>query len=183
MTKDHPAERYISVLMARDGGTIIYQGFYHQALFVARDDIPRFATDPLQTRLRVIPPLAALALHCYTSLEEIETIHTKAINDLPDYFALTFRTKSGKSIRYVSQHDFLPSPRQLAEERIAVVVTPKLAAFVEHDGARPAFAPVVQMPDAETPDYKRRFAHEPHLLAEAVSRTLAERWPALRYAN
>lgn len=183
MTKDHPAERYISVLMARDGGTIIYQGFYHQALFVAREDTPRFIADPLQTKLRVIPPLAALALHCYTSLEEIETIHTKEINDLPDYFALTFRTKSGKSIRYVSQHDFLPSPRQLADERISVVVTPKLAAFVEHAGTKPVFAPVVQMPDAEIPNYKRRFAAEPHLLAEAVSRTLAERWPALRYAN
>lgn len=183
MNKIEPNAAHICVAIARNGGLIITQGYLQAGLYLAREDIPRFVANAEQTKLLVIPPLAALAVHCYTCCERIETIYLKshAIDD--DVYVLTIRTASGQGIRYYSSHEDLPGAAILHDDRVNVAITPRLSAIVDSSGPKTILAPVVQLPSDEKPNYRRRFSHAPHLLSRAVARTVDQHAPALRYEN
>lgn len=177
------AETYISVLLARNGPLIIFQGFYKQALFVSRSDIPRFIRDPEHTPLLVIPPFAALALNCYLALDQVDAIELKQDIVVSEDYTLTMRNAQAQSIRYYSNHDKLHGARTLRASDIHVVVTPSLTAAVDTSNLEPRLSAVTEFPSSEKPDYPRRFAHDVRLLSEAVTRTVAHLYPTLHYEN
>jgi len=167
------AEHHISVILARNGPLLIFQGIYKQALFVSRSEIPRFVRDPEHTPLLVIPPFAALALSCYLALEHVDVIELKRDIAVSENYTLTMRSEHEKCIRYYSTHEELPGARTLRAGDIQVAVTPRVAVIVNTSGLEPHLDVVTEYPVAEKPDYPHRFAHDVRLLSEAVARKVA----------
>jgi hypothetical protein len=183
MKDNKAAETYISVLLARNGPLIIFQGFYKNALYVSRSEIPRFIRDPEHTPLLVIPPFAALALNCYLALEHVDAIELKHDIVVSEDYTLTMRSKQEQSIRYYSNHEMLHGARTLRASDVQVVITPRMTATVDTSELEPRLSVVTEFPVTEKPDYPRRFAHDVRLLSESVARAVAHLYPTLRYEN
>lgn len=183
MNPDKKLETHVSIVAAENGAALIFQGFFKQALFLKPENISRFIHDPLATGMLVIPPMASLALQCYVAAEAVTAILLAQDLALGEHYALTVRLKSGAGIRYYSEDENLAAPSRLAAEHIRVVVTPKRVALVESHSAKPYFAAVVDIPTADVPDYRGRFAHDAVGLAAALERTLAAKQHTLCYEH
>lgn len=178
--KDQP-ESHLSILAAQNGSLIVFQGFYKQALFIRREHVPRFINDPENTPVIVIPAMAALALQCYSALEDIDSISLKRDLAISDDFTLTLRRQSGECIKVYSAHERLSKPRTLRAERVKIAITPRMIAQV--DGEEPRLVIIVESDRAEIPNYPARFAMKPSLLSSAVARTTSACTAKLAYEN
>ncbi len=165
-------EPQISVVASPDGAALVYQGFYQQAFFLTRENVPRFLRTPEETAMLVIPPLAALGLHCYVVAGEAHAFHLDAdpLSETTDH-VLTIHVKTGERIRYYTCHENCATAQQLVASRIRVVITPQRIAVIEVQHG-PRLATVLEMPSPERVSYRHRFAHETTSLTAAVAHAL-----------
>lgn len=177
MQPQQSTETQVSVLMARNGPVIVFQGLNKQALFIARENVQRFIKNPQHTSLLVIPPLASLALHCYQSLQEVDLIELRHEPPPGGDFSLTIHNRGEKNVRFYSDHRNLPSPKTLRADGVRVVITPKIAALTRSSNPEPQLSVIVEHPVAERPNYRARFAHELNILRHAVLTTVARSQP------
>lgn len=164
-------EHYLSVLSANNG-LLIFQGFRKPALFVSRDEVPRFIRDPERSTFRIIPPMAALSLNCYLALNSFDRIELKQPFASSEDYSLTMLSARAPAVRYYSDHDDVESIYALRAENVGVVVTPKATYVLDGDHPVPALTTVVELPEPEVPDYCNPFAQETRLLREAVLRII-----------
>jgi len=168
-------ETYISVLAPTNGTALLFQGYRKPALFLKRENVSRFIDDPQATGVLVIPPFAALALHCFVAAESTKAIHLEQDLVTSDDYSLTVRLTSGSGIRYVSSHDNLDSARALVGDNVKLVITPKLLAMVHWEDDEPCLNRIVELPYEEKADYAGRFVHETVFLVQALERAVASK--------
>lgn len=183
MKNTQPPEEHLSVLVARNGPLLVFQSFWKQALFIQRDNIPKFIDDPESAPVLVIQPLPALALQCYLALKQVHSITLKRDLAISDDFTLTAHNTGDAAVRFYSRHDNMHGPRTLRAERVGVVITPQMVALLDNTGMEPRLSVVVESKSDDLPDYPNRFAIDPRLLAEAVARSVSNSLPTLRYEN
>lgn len=168
-------ETYISVLAPPNGTALLFQGYRKAALFLKRENVSRFIDDPHATGVLVIPPFAALALHCFLAAESTKAIHLEQDLAISEDYSITVRLTSGSGIRYVSSHDKLDSARALVRDNVKLVITPKLLAMVHSGDDESYLSRIVELPHEEEADYANRFVHETLFLVEALQRATAAR--------
>jgi hypothetical protein len=182
--QNHPKPTDISVVMAPNGHVLIFQGgFYQQALFIEREHVPRFLLIPDQTPVLIVPPFAALALECHTSMADIESMNLDRDLALGPEFRLVIKSKKGVRIGYFSDHEAPLNPQWLAEKRINVAITPMTVVTVHMDGEVAAVATVASIPNPELPNYKSRFAVDPLLIRNAVNEAVIKSRKSFNYEN
>ncbi len=164
------SETAVSIIRARNGPLIIFQGFAKQALFVSQENILRFIRDPEQTALLVIPPMASLALNCYLTCTQVDSIDLKRDIALGDDFTLTVRSSEEKGIRFYSDGINLAGARSLRADSIGIVVTPQICASVDSSKLETTLSTFVEFPGSEDADYPNRFAHAPRFLGQMVAK-------------
>jgi hypothetical protein len=171
MTKYSNLSSDISVTVA-DTGILVRQGFLKQALFVSREHIPSFISDPLQTPVRVITPFAATALACYAEMAPVDWINVKPNTSAPDEFCLTLRSARGFIVAFLSEAASPIPVRQLSEQRVDIVITPMCVARIDTTGPIPSLDLIASVPVVERADFPNRFAANPQLLVRAVEQAL-----------
>lgn len=176
----HPAD--LSVIVA-DGHVLVFQGFFHQALFILREHVPRFIDNPQQAAMLVIPPFAATALSCYTALEECTSISLNRDSSLGASFNLVITTSRGSKMAYYADHEVPLTPRTLARQGIGLAITPMAVTTLDQSGSSPSLSLVVGIQQPQVPDYSMRFAADPQLIKEAVRDALCKTKPTQRHAS
>jgi hypothetical protein len=163
-------ETQVSTVLARNGPILIFQSHLEkaQALFVSRDEIPRFMQDPHTASMLVIPPFASIALRCFAPLDHVDAITLSQDLALGENFHLTLRERNRRGIRFYSRHEDLPGPRTLRAGGIRVAITPRLVATVETGAFEPKLRVIVDRLESESADYRNRFACETSVLRNAV---------------
>jgi hypothetical protein len=169
------SETHVSILAPPDGTALIFQGYRKPALFLRRENISRFITDPHSTGMLAIPPFAALALQCFVAADSVKTIQLKQDLAIDEHYALTVRLTTGSGVRFVSSHENLDSAQALARESVRIVVTPKMVAMLDDFGATPRLNCVAEIPHEERADYARRFVLETSFLVQALERAIASK--------
>jgi hypothetical protein len=177
----HPAD--ISVIVAKNGHVLVFQGFFHQALFILREHVPRFLENPQQAAMLVIPPFAATALSCYTAMEECTSISLTRDLSLGDEFTLVITTSRGPKIAYYADHEAPIGPRSLARQGIGIAITPMAVTTLDQSGSSPSLSLVAGIQQPQVPDYSMRFAADPNIIKEAVRDALSKINPTQRYAT
>lgn len=173
----HTTETEVSTVLARNGPMLLFQGFFKQALFLSREDISQFIQDPERAPLLVIPPFASLAVRCYAPWDHIDELVLTRNFSVGENYSLTMRNRGGQAARYYSDHGDMPGPRTLRADRINVVITPKIFAFVDPSGFEPKLSVIVQHAVEEKPSYRTRFAHDVNQLRNAVLRAITHNQP------
>lgn len=163
-------ETHVSILAPSDGTALLFQGYCKQALFLKRENVSRFIDNPNAAGMLVIPPYAALALHCFVATETVSSIQLKQDLAISGNYTLTIRFQNGSGIRYYSSHEDLECSRSLREKSIRLAITPKLVAKV--DDYDVSLAVIGTLPQPQKPDYAGRFAHETVFLVHALLRAL-----------
>ena len=177
----HPAD--ISVIVAKNGHALVFQGFHHQALFIMRGHLPRFLENPQHAALLVIPPFAATALACYIAMEEHPSIEVSQDLSLGDAFSLVITTSRGARIAYYSDDAASECAHSMARQGIGIAITPRSVVTVDKFGTSPAKASIASIPHPQTPDYPGRFAVESNIIQEALQEALYKSNTTLRYAK
>ena len=173
----------ISVIVAPEGHSIIYQGYYNQTLVILREHVPRFLDNPNNAAMLVIPPFAAAALACYTEQATVQSITIDQDLALGDDFVLKIKLKLGDTIAYFSDPESILGPRRLANLGVQVAITPMMIVAVHPSDSTPQLSVVASIPQAEKPNYPRRFAADPLALREALQTTINHTKQTLRYEN
>lgn len=169
--------------VAENGHVFITQGYYHQAFFLARHELPRFLADPQSAAVVLIPPFAATALECYVTNVRLKEIQLERDLTVSEDFSLIFQLTS-RRVAYCSDPSELNRPAALASRGIEVVVTPQALAIVDTGGKKPAIAIVAGLPRPEKPSYPQRFSFTPQRLRECVEDALGHaKSPLLTYEN
>ncbi len=167
--------------VAENGHVFVTQGYYHQAFFIARHELPRFLADPESAAVVLIPPFAATALECYVANVRLTTIQLNRDLTVSEDFSLIFQLPS-RRVGYFSDHEELSRPRVLANKGIDVAVTPQALAVIDRARPKPAVAIVAGLPRPEKANYSRRFSCAPRHLKECVEDALSNAHPLI-YEN
>lgn len=167
--------------VAENGHVFVTQGYYHQAFFIARHELPRFLADPKSAAVVLIPPFASTALECYVANTRLMEIQLKRDLTVSEDFSLIFQLPS-RRVAYFSDPEELSRPSVLANKGIEVAVTPQALAVIDGTRPKPAVAIVAGLPRPENANYPCRFSCNPQRLRECVEDALSHAHPLI-YEN
>ena len=172
----------ISVIVAKNGHVLVFQGF-HQALFIQREQLPRFIEDPQQAAMLVIPKFAAIAIAAYTAGEDSASIELTRDLSLGSEFSLVITSTRGPKVAYYSDHEYPIGPRALAKQGIGVAITSRAVVAVDQSGSNPSLSPVASIPHPQEANYPMRFAADPSTIKVAVQDALYKFNSTQHYAS